>query len=151
MMLFRAQMTEFHMHNSITIHPFCPLYHTPLVSVSYRSLTSQATPFTDEACKSTIVRLEKRKVVRRKTWEEYCSHPRKFQHVTWLCALGPCIRAHAIVAVVWQRGRLLRSDHKASNCMPLAGVLVHTLTSVAFLLCVWHVKFKRCLQFEVCS
>ena len=72
----------------MNIYPFCPLHHTTLVLASHRSLTSQATPFADEACGTISVRLEEQKVVGR-LGRAFCtvhSHLASFIQVS--CVIG---------------------------------------------------------------
>ena len=61
--------------------------------LSDRSLISQATPFTDEACETTIVCYEERKVVRRKTRKSSFALFTAILQVSrcQVCGWGPCV------------------------------------------------------------
>ena len=89
---------------SFTCMKIFPLRRTALVSAfgSDRSLVSQATPFTDEASETTIVRLEERKVVGSKTRKSSFALFAAISQVSrcQVCGWGPCVGVRRALGLI---------------------------------------------------
>ena len=85
----------------MNVYPLCPLFVQHWYWLSNCSLTSQATPFADEAWRP-IAHLEERKVVGRKTQKSSFALFAVILQVSkcHLCAWGPCLSVHQAMALI---------------------------------------------------